>query len=852
MAALQSSGGEVPPPQDVVGESEQGMSPLGIAPEAAKYLQNLNIGLANTLGAPVDMMSNLSKAIGIISPETKPVLGSEQIREFFTNIGAAPEKGQEQKGYAARALRLAGETAVPFLGATSYGAKLAASAPTAMTGVQKAMLAAYQAPWKAIGAETTAVLAGAAGGEAAVAAYPDSYVAEVFGELLGGITPAALTSVTKVLPAAKLVKSVVSGEGAAQRAADRIAQTAGDVDRARLRVLDATELNLDPFTATGDAGLLALEKAAIEQDPKLADRIAKLTSESMRMARNKVLSGGSPEDTINFLETIRRNAAANAQSEIIKLGGKLDPVTAARAVRKSVETSLKTARDAEKVVWSKLPTEGLVDPTPIRNTLEGIIADRSIAADPEDIPAFVYQLLGKPKTGGGLTEGLAVKNPQLKVMKDLRSRLQAEMVAERAKDAPNRNKIRILGQIEDSVYDSLTKVSPEYEEAVTFSRQLNEKFTRGKIGDLLGYERTGELSTSTEGTLDFLMSGNKDDVRMGLRQLAQASPEAIPLVKESVKGTFAAQALDVDSGALNVRNARRFLKNNEHVLNEFPEIKEQIERSIQSQRVVDELAGAPIGDKLSTYMKEKSVAALYLDGTPDKAMHRLVTAKNSDGAGTLMKRMVEMTNQDPTGAATKGLKSAFGSYLLRHSETGDVGTLSGKKFLTMLEHLGPAANQLYTKDEVARLYRIGSELRKIEAREATRATKGGVISDVPNKIISLIGGTFAARAGAKLGAGTSGASLRTASLGTRYYNELLGRLTNDGAEQILMKAVEDKTVLNALLKEASPENIREANKVFKSFLTGQVLVDAQGKEEGVSLEERMEKLRKAREMGLLQ
>lgn len=851
MAALQQPEDTTAPP--IEGSAEGEISPVSeLSTTTAKYIQNFNIGLANVLGMPGDAIENLNKqmwdelqkATGKPLPGPAPVrkIGSEAFRDFFVNIGAAPKVGEEQEGFVPRALRLAGETSVPYGAAQLAGAKLAQKAPIMYNDLQKALVSAYQAPWRTAGAETTAILAGAGGGEVANEVFPDNHVANMMGELLGSVTPSAVMGLVKAMPTVGTMRNILSGEGATERAANRIRETVGDIDKARIRAFDATELDLDPITATGDAGLLALEKAAIDQDPKLAARIATLTSKAMETARKKVVAGGDPQATVDFLDAARRSAAAKAQTEISKLGPDIDAVTAARSIRQSVEDSLRTAREAEREVWGKLPSKGQVDPSRIEGTFREVLADRSIAADPEDIPAFIYTLLGKPDGKGGITKGAAVKTPELKVMKDFRSRLQQEIVTERAKDAPNRNKLRILGKIEDSIYDSLVEVSPEYKEAVDFSRQLNDKFTKGKIGDMLGYERTGELTTSAEGTLDFLMSGNKDDVRMGLRQLATASPESIPLVGEGIKNTFKTQAIDDVTGALNVRNANRFLQKNEHVLNEFPEIKDQIQRSVKAQRLVDELVGAPIGDRLSTYIKNKSVAALYLDGTPDKAMHRLVTAKNSEGAGAMMKQMVALTNQDPTGRATKGLKAAFGSYLLNHAETSDVNFLSGKKFMGMLAHLGPAANQLYTKPELSRLFKIGTELSKIEARELSRATKGGVISDLPNKIIKIVGGTFASRAGAQLGAGTSGASLRTASIFTKEFNEILGRLTNDGAEQILMKAVEDPVVLKTLLKEATPNNIKEANKVFKSFLTGQAIADQKGEPTEFSLEERMKRL----------
>lgn len=816
--------------------------------EVSKGFGSLNVGIANMLGGPVELASGVMKALHIIPNETKPFAGTESVRKFFSDVGMAPEMGKEDKSLTGRGLRIAGETIIPFMGMRSVGSKIAAKTPIVMNDMQKALMAMYQKPWATAGAETASVLGATYAGDFAARAYPEYRVAEAMAELLGGVSPTAVTGLLRAttnLPGPKAIKGIVTGRGAQVRAARRVQAMAGDLDAARINAMSSSELHLDPITATGDAGLIALEKAALDQDPQLADRVAKLTLRAMETARKKVLSTGDPQATIDYLKALRRNAAANAQSSISKMGTDIDPVTASRAVRGSIEKSLSKARAAESKLWEALPTKGDIDSTNILTHFEDILRDRSIAADPEEIPGFLYDLIGRV-TKKGFKAGKLAKDSQLGTVKDLRSRLQREMTVERAKDAPNRNKLRLLGQLEDTIFDSIADFSPEYSEAVGFSRELNKSFTSGKVGDLLGYERTGELSTSAEGTLDFLMSGNKDEVRMGIRQIASASPEAVPLIKENIRATFNAQAIDPDSGALNVNHARRFLKNNGHVLDEFPEIKAQVEASIKNQRVVDELAGANVGDKMSTYIKDKSVTALYLEDTPDNAMHKLVTSKNEKGVGSIMQQMIDITNTDPSGRATKGLKSAFGGYLLKHSETSDVNILSGKKFTRMLKHLDAAAKKLYTKDELKRLHRIGAELTKIEVRQSAKSARGGVIADAPNKIIHLIGGTMAARAGSKAGAGTSGASLRTASIFTKEYNALLGRLTNDGAEQAIMRAVEDPAVLKDLLLEATPANIKRVTKTLSAFLTGQAISQQGGGGEPVgTVEERMELLKQS-------
>lgn len=794
------------------------INPYSVASEGVKSdvlggMQDFNRGLANILGAPVDIANVLLGFAGMGS--SKPSMGSESISNMMEGLGMVRPEGKVES----RFMRLMGENILPFGGLMGAGAKLSTQAPHMLNEFQKSLVSMYQQRWLAMGAEGTAITAATFGGGIAEDTYPDSRIAGTMGELLGAFSPAAVSLAVKAVPPVLTkIGKTLTGRGAESRASERIRSLSGDIDAAHTSLMQDTELNLTPATASGDEGLIALEKAAINADPELALRIAKLNEGNMVVAKKLLSEGGNPDAVVDYLQSISRRAAAEAQVVISRMGSDVDTVVVARVLRTKVEEALKLARNTERELWAKLPKNGDVNVQPVLARYSEIIKDRTAAADPADIPTFVTALV----------KVIGKKKPSLTFMKEFRTRVQHEMSVERAKDAPNRNKIRIMGDLESSIFDAVADASPAYADAVAYSRQLNKKFTQGKVGSLLGYERTGELSTSADGTLDFLMSGNKDDIRTGIRQLKEASPQAIPQVKDYIKSTFTLQAIDPNSGALNVSNARRFATQNKHILDEFPDLGIMVRESIRRQRVVDELVGAPIGSEISTFIRDKSVTSLYLNGTPDEAMHRLVTSRNSQGAGAVMRDMVALTNTDPTGRATNGLKVAFKQYLLRHAEsdTADVGNISGKRFLNMLDGLDSAAKELFTPTELARIKKIGFELRKIEASRSAKEAKGGIISDAPNKIIQIIGGTYAARMGAMAGQGTSGASLRTASIFTREYNSVLGNLTNDKAEQILLKAMEDKKVMNMLLLEITPENMKKVVQMFSTFIATQTATAA--------------------------
>jgi len=801
-----------------------------ILDDASKYAESFNFGISNVLGAPVDIINTIvglpftaaqTLGVDVKNPFAgEPYLGGNSIRKLANKVGIGSELGD---GYGHRFARIMGETALPTAAALKIGSHLATKAPIALNEMEKMLVSYYTNGLASIGVETVASSAAALGGETVKEMYPGNETAEAIGELvLGMAAPLSLTLATtagKKLPIASVLRESFTKSGAERRAANRISDVSVNPSKAMKGIMSETELGLDPITASGDEGLMTLFKAAVNKDHKLLGKMNTLTQKSMDTARQSLLTTGNPDDAIVFLKALRMNAATKAQKSLSQLDVNASPVQAARVVRSNIEESLKVARNTENKIWGKLPNKGQINTSTIIDNFREELATRTIADDPEDIPSFVSALVGHVDGKGVFKSGAIKKHNQLSVVKTLKSRVGRAITEEAAKDAPNNNKLRLLSKMQDDIFTELSSFSDEYSDAVAFSRELNNKFTKGKIGKLLGHTKTGDVRVSPDGSIEFMLGGNKDDIRKGLRQLKQASPESMPVLEKGIKGLFLDQA--TNNGILNVTAAKRFLKNNAHILDEFPDIRSNINTSVGDQKLIDEWMGASLDSQLSVYQKERSAASLYLNGTPEKAMQNLVSAKNDAGQGSLMRELMSITNQDHTGKATKGLKASFGRFLIKGSVGGDLETLPGKRLTKLLADLSPAAKELYSPSELKRLNKIAAELKNIEIRNASGKAEGGIINDAPSKIISLVGGTVAARAGAQLGAGTSGASLRTASLTTSAFNSMLAKLTNDGAEQLILRAIEDPDMLKTLLSTISLETTEAAAKQFSGFLTGQ-------------------------------
>jgi len=803
------------PVEDRVQEENKSLTALG----------NFNFGLTNLLGAPVDLINIPLKATGVVDEDATSFMSSEWIRNNLREFGAnLPEEGSLPDGFINRAARIGGESVLPTMALRSMASPAAKVVAPQANKFKQALVSAYQGIKNKGGGEAVAVGTAAAGGEIADALFPDNYLANMFGELVGSLTPAAAVATAGRLPSAvRTAESTFRGAGAKARAGKRIQAQTGDIPEALGKLQEDSLLDLSAATRTEDAGILALQKAAMDEDPKVLQEVLDGFDQASTNARILLLKDGNPDDALVYLTELRRKAAATAQKKITELGLDVDPITASRTLRGSVDEAYKSARATESAVWGKLPFNEHVPQEGIANKLKGILSKRNVASDPDDIPSFLTEIIGK-QTKDGFVVGSMKSDQSFNTMKVLRSRVQQARQVERAKDVPNRVKLGVLGEVEESIFEAMVDVSPEYQAAVDYSRQLNVSFTQGRVGKLLGFERSGGQTVTPDGSFSYITSGGEDKIRQGIQQVLSSSPEARPAMAENIKGLFNTSVM-VD-GALDVDKAQRFLSKQSVVLEEFPELRKGIEATIKEQRVVDVMLGKNISSNLSTRVKNKSIMSLYLDADGDNAMHSLLTSKNHEGAGKVMEKMVKQVNQDKSGKALSGLKSTFSEYLIRHSQSRDSARLSGNSFLKLLDKFEEPAKKLLSPEEFGRLKRIGVELRRVEKASEAKAAKKGVINDAPAKIISMIGGGQAAKLGGSLGGGNAGGSLRTANIASSEFNKQIGNLTNDKARNILVEAVTNPKVMEALLMDAIPSNIAKASKILQPVFSTQAVLGA--------------------------
>lgn len=778
----------------------------------ADIVRSLGSGAADILGAPVDIVSAGLRAAGAdISPVQAG--GSENLRDLGAKVGLTFRKGEEPQDFISRLFREAGSTAVPLGGVLGRGAKLAEREAT--NAFDRLAKEAAKKPAATIAFEGASA-AGAATGGAVAQQYTDNPAIVALSELAGGLGPSAVGAMPKAAVAAAKAMPVtgaaMKGLSAATMpftraggkviASRRLQGLSEDPARAAQRLVggDIIEgVDLSPARRIGESRLLSLEQAILKQNPDLDAKF----SENLGLANDKTRAEaqeflGDPkrarklleqrrDHLLSLVETRAAQAAREAQDAIARLGPDATERQISIAAREKVSAAYADARKTERELWNAVDREAPASLDTGRETLAAIMKGRSMASDPEDIPDYVVKLLANPK------------DVNVGYVADLRSRLIDDAAAARA--AGKFNKARILSQIANGSPDgkikgllqSIENTSESSRTAAAFSRTLNDKFTRGSVGDLLGTATDRGLKVDPSETLEFMNAGKDIGRANRLTELMKAAPDAAPEVEKYLSAAFVRQA--TDGGVVNVPAAKRFIQKYGESIGQFPNLQSQIGDALKkSTRATSAQARAQsIAKGLGN--NRMSRASLYLDGTVGEEWRRVL---NSDDPVGESRALLSQLRRDPD--AVQGFKQGFVDEIMRRAETSDVDAsgqivVSGKRFRRALAEHKSVADALLTAPERGRLERIANTFARIDAKPGDEVK---ILDDAASQAVDFIASYIGAHAAA-LSAAKGPGSLVIAGRGAGFFRRLANGMTTNKARSLIVGAVDDPELYRSLL-----------------------------------------------------
>lgn len=843
----------------------------------AGFMGQLNRGIAENVGGLVDFINPFDKQMGSAKTGLTNLMeaggvnvSSDAPEGFLENIAYGTGAGASALvpvGAGAKALQGAGglvgqvaQKVAPQL-ATKLGvaAELGAAAgSSAASGAAKE--AGYSPTVQqiaglagGIGVPLAAPIAGRAAGRAAMATGTKTMDAA---EYLSSPLPLARPLVRG---GRKLARGVVKTLGAnteyGQRAAatERLQELVGGEERAFAAAKRSGEsenvLGLSPAQKTGDEALIALERATMQSDPAFAERVTKQMFESDEMVRKAIQSSGDVRDTQAFVAQRQADfgrkideyidaAEASARKKIPASGA--DPMESSSIVAGELRRAKKLAKEQQEMLWRKIPKATEVDMSETRDIAKSMIDDLNVY-NMKDVPSEVTSFLKSANTSTVQKVG---------EMNTLSSKLRETARNAMSGESVNANKARIANEVAESINRNFDKISPDNEvnalivDARAFTREMNKKFSEGTVGRLLKRGTRGDDRIDPELTLQKTMGQGGDVAAIAERDISTAlaggsgADTARNATADYLRSQFKRKVFSGDR--YSETSAANFVNDNKALLDKFPEIKSEVQASINSQ-----------SDLVSQSARAKSISSDVSSGAPAKfaassADKSLDAVFNSESPTKAMSSLVATAKKDKTGKALAGLKSAVGDKLLSNvtralSKTRGGGIEGAPKVETGALNLSrylsddgfmKVMSQVYSKSELRKLKIIAKELENVDRSRLSSETGSSLDAIAPNAMVSTIARVVGAKLGARIASTTFKGDIQTPAIFASKLQNIVGRLANDKPAQLIKKSLEDDELFKDLLRGVrSQKDLNRMERTLAPYLAGTLTGQLEGQDQ---------------------
>lgn len=779
--------------------------------EGDGFTAQMNKSIAEGVGGLVDLINPFDEYTGSAVTGLKNVMEKSGIRVAED----APEGFVENLG---AGLGSAASTIVPV----AKGAQALQQAGGLVGQVAKSI-----APQLATRAGVTAELAagagaGAASGAAREAGYGETAqtIAGLAGGVGAGLAPAAARYAATRSPVARGAAAAVAPfteAGGFQIASRRAQELAGGAARAAdvaARIKPETEIGLSPAAQTNEPKLLQLEQAAMQRDPKIAEKINTQRFEAELAAREAVgVEGDVGQAQQFFADTVDQYIAAaraSAKKKIPSSG--MDEIEASTIVSNELRRAEGLAKKQQKKLWDAIPQGTVVDVTEARAYADTLKKELTKYNKP-DLPDEVRKFLRATK-----------KEPtqSIKELNSLYSTLRDTARNASSGDRVNRNKARLANEMAEQVLSALDDFGGPIAAARDYSRIMHQKFSQGTVGDLLKRTVRGDYKVAPEVALSQTVGRGRAEGYVAQKDIANAladapdSGKAINATANYLRNKFNETAFT--AGEYSRNNAANFLQRNKALLDEFPAVRREIDEAMQSQTAVKAA-------------EQKDLEVLkFAQSNPDTAIKTVLQTQNPNKA---MATLVATAKKDKSGKAMAGLKKSVSDLIMSKSfkqistprAVGDLTSeLRGTSMAEALDDkfISAIAKQVYSDAELKRLNVIAKELQSLDSARLLRETGNTLEAFKPNVITSTIGRVIGARVGAQFGGGMAG-GLQSAQIGSSRVQQFLAKITNDKAQKMLQDAVTDPELFRALLLNVNiPKNYGKIEKTLAPYAIGAV------------------------------
>ncbi len=626
---------------------------------------------------------------------------------------------------------------------------------------------------------------------------------------------------------------------------------------------------------------------------KISTSILKLESEMRKMGYGSPeLVEEVMRRRVNAIETrIDKRimqSAKNAQDKLDSLPVARRKSEEAKIVRQELQSALKSAKAAEKKIWNEVPKDLEVGAKNARARYAEIYEDLS-KAQRIDIPLELHYspiIQKKVKAAGNWTTKKAkdgkithvlpgkgsvegegnmwyafdkkgeligqgeIVEPfktldeaksvfgageyvtNLREMHGLRSKL-LETARIAGKDRRWNTK-RIAEDMADAILediDTVSEASDALRAAMQVTKQNKVKFEQGIVGDILGYDKSGAPRIAPELTLEISIGRMAERGAVDINKVA-LSPQARQATERYLSRSFTDYSVDKSTNVLNPTKSKSWLKTNEAILDEFPELRTQLSDAASAQEIADNTRLLMEARKARLKDPKVSATAEALrksnDETLNQSIHNVFT---SNRPRKLSSELIKQAKKIPDGM--EGLRGGVVDYMLEKASKGafnELGeqTLSGGTMLNFIKRNKHILSVYFNEKQLSKMRKVGAELAKIERFQKTPASKAEIeLGDLASSTLVLLNRIGGARLGGWLGRESAGGSIQMANIMSDRFKNFATRLTKDRAFALIHDAItsNDPKLLQALLlpidkPQAQLKNLRIVNDRMNVWLAG--------------------------------
>jgi hypothetical protein len=700
-----------------------------------------------------------------------------------------------------------------------------------------------------------------AGGFYAEQMFPESDAARFVGEILGGTAPSAvsaaakpvyeygvkptaafvgrgLDTVTNYIPSAAIVKTFVrqtwddvakakDPTTAGGRAAGRFGRARGEMSPEEVLaamdedLLPEARILMTPAQLSGVPGLLSLERSLAETTDTLRNKRLEDLERLNTVIRNAFRGPGDISQTQDAIEATRthyfnilnervRLAAIKADESVQRMLPELGEEGANRAARRELELAYTDATKQEKQLFNILD-QNAVTPTVNVQAQLNILRREAGETGAGSIPDYAIRFFSKK------SEGFLGDATTLKEMRNAQSQLR--QIARNARQGadPDANLGRIADSLADAITDDLAMAqgssSPtDLANAINFSREKNNVFSRGSVGKIL---RTGSDSgdvvpemltlTRTLGQMGIEGAQATDDI---VNAAAFARERAGYAGSDNIAGALGSFINNefilsaTRNGAVDVNLAQTFLRDNQVVLDRFPEVRSAIESAVASgvARDSSEILRKAGIDTIDD--PDVSKAIILMNKGTDAAFNSILASRNSI---LETRKVIDLLGKDETGEALAGLKQGFFDYLMNKGTVGN--TISGNELAAFVDtpKVRGLIDTLYSSQEKTRLYTIIRTAQRADAARTAAPSVEGVTGDKISKAADSLLGILGAAYGRQVSTVLGGATIQIPGMAASLFRDLGAKGLTNPAKRLIVAALNDEQLFRQVVMAQTPD-----------------------------------------------